>query len=107
MEFSSGLVRSGKVVSHRFQVLIRDPVKPMHFRKGTSCFSLKWDNDWSGRGDNHPVNPMHFSEGTSCFSLKWKKDWWDYEVISNRPVNPMHFREGTSCFGIGYNRTYY
>ena len=27
---------------------MRGTVKPMHFTKGTSCFSLKWDNDWSG-----------------------------------------------------------
>ena len=30
-----------------------------------------------GGGDNRPVNPVHFREGTSCFSLKWKNDWWD------------------------------
>ena len=24
------------------------PVNPMPFREGTSCFSLKWDNDWLG-----------------------------------------------------------
>ena len=58
----------------------RDPVQPMHFRKGTSCFSLKWDNDWSGRGgNNRPVNPMHFGEDSSCFSLNWKNDGWSME----------------------------
>ena len=54
----------------------------MHFGEGTSCFSLKWDNDWSGwRGggeDSRPVNPMRFGEGTSCLSLKRDNDWSDW-----------------------------
>ena len=56
----------------------------MHFREGTSCFSLEWDNDWSGvGGDNRPVNTMHFREGTSCFSLKWKNDWWGLGYVKH------------------------
>ena len=39
---SSGIVRSGEVVSD----IDKGPVKPIHFGKGTSCFSLKRDNDW-------------------------------------------------------------
>ena len=26
---------------------------------------------------NSPVSPMHFGDGTSCFSLKGENDWWD------------------------------
>ena len=64
----------------------------MHFRKGTSCFSLKLDNDTSGEGgDNRPVNPMHVREGTSCFSLKWKNDWWDQ-------MRKFRSRDGTGYF---------
>ena len=25
---------------------------------------------------NRPVNPMHLKEGISCFSMKWNNDWW-------------------------------
>ena len=48
----------------------------MHLRGGTKRYWLKWDNDWSGEGDNRPVNSMHLRDDTLCFSLKWKKDWW-------------------------------
>ena len=43
MEVSSGIVRLMKVVSNVPGILIRGPVKPMHFREGTSC------SRWGGR----------------------------------------------------------
>ena len=48
VEFSSGIVRSEKVVSNIYVIfiLIRGLVKPMHFRGGTTCYWLKWNNDW-------------------------------------------------------------
>ena len=58
----------------------------MHFGDGTSCFSLKGENNWGDKGtcdrvfvfpSNNPVNPMHFGGGTSAFSMKGENDWWD------------------------------
>ena len=62
-------------------------LNPTHFGDGTSCFSLKGENDWWDRGtcdrmfvfksNSSPVTPMHFGDGTSCFSLKEETDWCD------------------------------
>ena len=35
------------------EVISNRPVSPMHFREGTSCLSMKWNNDWWGLGNSH------------------------------------------------------
>ena len=39
-----GIIHSMEVVNS----VDEGPVKPMHLMGGTTCYWLKWDNDWLG-----------------------------------------------------------
>ena len=120
MGFPNGsklIICTGKVSEYLLLIVLTyssQTFPKSNFGDGTSCFSLKGENDWWDRG---PVIVFSYSSQTAVLQIQCTSEMAlrafrrrggtigvctcnRIFVKSNTPVNPMHFGDGTSGFSL-------